>query len=207
MNESEVVKTVNIEAESKSLVKAFLDGDKRAFDRLIVLHQRMVFSLCFRLLGEYDEADDAAQDVFIKVHRYIGGFRFESSFRTWIYRVTVNACRNRMDRREYRMKNKKVSIEKGPSHRGEDSPMDIPDRSESPLGSIARKEVGRMIHEAIGLLSGEQKMVVVLKDIQGRSYDEIVDMTGMKMGTVKSKLSRARLKLRELLQGKIDEGL
>ncbi|MCK4538924.1 MAG: RNA polymerase sigma factor [Candidatus Krumholzibacteria bacterium] len=205
MKEAETEEIVNVEAESKSLVKAFLSGEKRAFDRLIVLHQRMVFSLCFRLLGEYDEADDAAQEVFIKVHRHIGGFRFESSFRTWIYRVTVNTCRNRMDTREYRMKKKKVSIEKGPSYRDGDSPVDIPDRSESPLGAITRKEVGRMIQGAIDLLSGEQKMVVVLKDIQGRSYEEIVDMTGLKMGTVKSKLSRGRLKLRELLQGKIDD--
>ena len=143
----------------------------------------------------------------LKVNRYIGGFRFESSFRTWLYRVTVNACRNRMDRREYRMKNKKVSIEKGPSYRDDDNPFDIPDRSESPLSAITRKEVGRMIQDAIGLLSGKQKVVVVLKDIQGRSYEEIVDITGLKMGTVKSKLSRGRLKLRELLQGKIDEGL
>lgn len=194
------------EEESKGLAKAFLEGERKAFDRLILMHQKMVFSLCFRLLGDYDEADDCAQEVFIRVYRYLKGFRFESSFRTWLYRVTVNVCRNRMDRLEYRMKKKKVRmhVSDGEDAAGE---VNIPDRGESPPAGLARKETGRIIQAAIDALPGGQRMVVVLKDIEGRSYEEIVDITGLRMGTVKSRLSRARLKLREVLQGKIDHGM
>ena len=195
----------DVETESKRLIRDFLGGEATSFNRLVLLHQRMVFSLCFRLLGDYDDANDAAQDVFIKVHRYLKGFRFEASFRTWLYRVVANTCKNRLNSLEYRMRRKKVSIESPPGP--EDAPVgrEMAGRQESPLNGLRRREIGRLIQEAVNSLSPPQRMVVVLRDVEGRSYDEIVEITGLKKGTVKSKLSRARMALRELLQGKIDE--
>ncbi len=197
----------DMERESERLAVMFLEGDREAFNRLVLMHQEMVFSLCFRLTGDYDDADDCAQEVFIKVHRHLKGFRFESSFRTWLYRVTVNTCRNRIDSLEYRMRKKKVSIYAGPGDNGQAAPVEIPDRGESALDGLRRKEVGRIIQKALDALPGSQKTVVVLRDIEGRSYEEIEWMTGLNSGTVKSKLSRARSKLREALRGKIDEEL
>ena len=207
MMEEPGTKRADIDRESERLAKDFLVGNRRAFDRLVLLHQEMVFSLCFRLTGNYDDADDCAQEVFIKVHRHLGGFRFESSFRTWLYRVTVNTCRNRIDSLEYRMRRKKVRIDADPGDDGRRAPVEIPDGREGALDALRRKEIGGIIQKALDLLPAGQKTVVVLRDIEGRSYGEIVQVTGLNEGTVKSKLSRARLKLRESLRGKIDEEL
>ncbi len=190
--------------ESKALARAFLDGEAAAFDRLIVLHQKMVFSLCLRLLGDYDDADDCAQEVFLKVHRYLKGFRFESSFRTWLYRVAVNTCKNRMASSESRMKKNIVRIGNEPGRDAAEENL-IRDDAPSPLALLRRKELVLMLDRAIQELSAGQRLVVVLKDIEGASYEQISEMTGMKTGTVKSKLSRARLRLREVIKGMIDD--
>lgn len=204
MEESKAARE-KIELESKRLALESLGGDRQAFNRLILMHQKVVFNICYRLLGSYDDADDASQEVFIRVHRYLKGFRFESSFRTWLYRITVNTCRSRMDSREYRMRTKKVRIDRIRDEGYDSKPVEIVDRAESPFGALRKKEIGRLIHEAIGALAGQQRLIVVLRDIEGRSYEEIVEITGLKIGTVKSRLSRARLKLREALQGKIED--
>ncbi|MBN1163567.1 MAG: sigma-70 family RNA polymerase sigma factor [Candidatus Krumholzibacteriota bacterium] len=197
----------DIERRSKLHARGFLEGDRQAFNRLILLHQRMVFSLCSRLMGDYDDANDCAQEVFIKVHRYLKGFRFESSFRTWLYRIAVNTCKNRLNSLEYRMRKKKLRIDPPPSAEENPFARELRDRGDSPLNGLRRKEIGRIIQEALNNLAPPQRMVVVLRDIEGRSYEEIVALTGLKPGTVKSKLSRARLALREALQGKIDHEL
>ncbi|MBN2184928.1 MAG: sigma-70 family RNA polymerase sigma factor [Candidatus Krumholzibacteriota bacterium] len=195
---------IDIEEESKTLARDFLAGDTDAFNRLIILHQKLVFSLCLRLLGDYDDADDCAQEVFLKIHRYLKGFRFESSFRTWLYRVTVNTCKNLMDSSEYRMKRKKVRIEE--EYRSEEEgERVIKDSSPSPLALLGRKELGRMLDDALETLPAAQRLVVVLKDVEGASYEQITEITGMKTGTVKSKLSRARLKLRKVIKGMIND--
>ncbi len=195
---------LDIEKESKDLVQAFLAGETDAFNRLIVFHQKIVFSLCLRLLGDYDDADDCAQEVFLKVHRYLKNFRFESSFRTWLYRVTVNTCKSRMTYLEYRMRKRKVKI--GEEYKAEEGRENVlKDDSPSPLALLGRKELGRMIEKAIDTLSGTQRLVVVLKDVEGASYEQIAEITGLKTGTIKSKLSRARLKLRKVIKGMIND--
>lgn len=189
--------------ESKKFIELFLAGDPNAFNNLILLHKRMVFNLCFRLLGDYDDADDCAQEVFIKVSRALKNFRFESSFKTWIYRIAVNTCKKRLNSLDYRLRSKRVRINVVSDMDNDKKPTDIKDPGRSPAAEAIQKEVGRLIQSAINALPAKQKLVVVLRDIEARSYEEIVELTGLKMGTVKSKLSRARLQLRELLKGKI----
>ena len=87
----------NTESESTRLIKLYLAGDREAFNRLILLHKRLVFNVCFRMLGDYDESDDCAQEVFIKISRSLKGFKFRTSFRTWLYRIAVNTCKNRLN--------------------------------------------------------------------------------------------------------------
>ena len=187
--------------ESEDLVRAILAGNDKAFDELVGLNKRFVFNLCYRLLGDYDEADDCAQEVFIKVYRSIDGFRFESGFRTWLYRIAVNTCKNRFRSLEYRMGQKKVRLD---MNEDEDvKTIEIGNERQSPSLALRRKELGRLIQEAVNRLPDEQKLVVVLRDMEGRSYEEIIEITGLKLGTLKSKLSRARLRLRESLKGAI----
>ncbi len=193
----------NIELESIRLAKSYLTDDRRAFDRLILLHKRLVFNLCYRLLGDYDEADDCAQEVFIKVSRSLKGFRFESSFKTWIYRITVNTCKNRLNSLEYRLRSRSVRINMARDMDNNRKHSDIKDDAPSPALSLMKKEIDCLIQTAVNALPAVQKTVVILRDIEGRSYQEIVEITGLKLGTVKSKLSRARQQLREALKGKI----
>ncbi len=193
----------SIERESIQLVKAFLEEDKNAFDQLILLRKRMVFNLCYRFLGNYEDADDCAQDVFLKVFRSLKKFRFESNFTTWVYRITVNTCKNKLNSLDYRFRFKKMRINNNKP--AEDAPqsVEIGDETYSPDSSLKRKEISQLIQEAVNKLPTPQKMVVVLRDMEERSYDEIVEITGFKLGTVKSKLSRARQELRETLRGRI----
>lgn len=187
--------------EYEQLIKAILAGNERAFDELVRLHQRFVFNLCYRLLGDYDDADDCAQEVFIKVYKSLGSFRFDSEFKTWLYRVAVNTCKNRFRSLEYRMGQRNVRLNAD----GEEDKrqVDIGNHKQSPAAALRRKEIGRLIQAAINKLPSDQKLVVVLRDMEGRSYEEITEITGFKLGTLKSKLSRARLRLRESLKGAI----
>jgi RNA polymerase sigma-70 factor (ECF subfamily) len=191
------------ELESNRLVESFLSGDRNAFDRLIRLHQGRVFNLCYRFIGDYDDADDCAQEVFIKVHRSLGSFRFESSFSTWLYRVTVNTCKNRLNSLEYRIKSRRIRMEVAKDPNIAARRADIPGNPITPAIELIRKEIDLLIQKAVDALPVEQKMVVVLRDFDGRSYEEIAEITGFPLGTVKSKLSRARLQLSETLKGKV----
>ena len=187
--------------ENDQLIRAVLAGDERAFDELVRLHKRFVFNLCYRLLGDYDEADDCAQEVFIKVFKSLEGFRFESDFKTWLYRIAVNTCKNRFRSLEYRIGQKRVRLDVNDEE--DRKQVEIKDQTPSPAGELKRKEIGRLIQAAVNKLPKDQRLVVVLRDMEGRSYEEIIEITGLKLGTLKSKLSRARLRLRESLKGAI----
>ena len=194
----------DIEDRSIQLVEAFLQDDQNAFDQLICLRKSMVFNLCYRFLGNYEDADDCAQEVFIKVYRSLKKFRFECNFTTWLYRITVNTCKNKLKSLEYRLRFKKMRLNNNRPHEENASQsVEIGDETYSPDSSLRRNEISQLIQEAVNRLPAPQKMVVVLRDMEGRSYEEIAEITGFKLGTVKSKLSRARQELREILRGRV----
>jgi RNA polymerase sigma-70 factor (ECF subfamily) len=193
----------NKELETTRLIRLYLRNDREAFNRLILMHKRLVFNICFRMLGDYDEADDCAQEVFIKVSRSLKGFRFGSRFDTWLYRIAVNTCKNRLNSKEYRLRSQKVRIDLERELDNGSKLMEIGDDSQSPTSEIINRQTGDLIQKAVDALPVHQKTVVVLRDIEGKSYEEIVEITGFKLGTVKSKLSRARQQLALVLRGKI----
>jgi RNA polymerase sigma-70 factor (ECF subfamily) len=203
MRNSEDTRT-DIERKSIQLVRAFLKDDKNAFDQLILLRKRMVFNVCYRFLGNYEDADDCAQEVFLKAYRSLKKFRFESTFSTWLYRIAVNTCKNKLNSLDYRLRFKKMRINNN-KFPEEESPqsVDVGDETFSPDSSFRRKEISKLIQEAVNRLPTPQKIVIILRDMEGRSYEEIVEITGFKLGTVKSKLSRARQELREILRGRV----
>jgi RNA polymerase sigma-70 factor (ECF subfamily) len=184
-------------------VRAFQAGNKAAFDELVLKHKDRVFNLCYWFLGDYEEANDSAQEIFVKVYRSLNKFRLESTFATWLYRIAVNTCKNRIKSSEYRHKKKMVWLNNPGEAEGTKAEPDIPDESPSPMMELEKKERLMLIKEAINSLPEEQKMVVALRDIEGLSYDEVADITGLNLGTVKSRLARARLDLREKLRGVI----
>ena len=181
-----------------ALVRSFQAGNRAAFDTLVLKHKDRIFNLCFRFLGDYQEANDSAQEVFVKAYRSLRAFRFESAFGTWLYRIAVNTCKNKVKSLDYRYAKKMVHLDNLGAMKAAHC-LEIRDETQSPLAELERKERMELIQRAIESLPPEQKLVVILRDIQGLSYDDIADITGSGLGTVKSRLSRARLELRRKL--------
>jgi RNA polymerase sigma-70 factor (ECF subfamily) len=186
------------------LVKSFHAGDERSFDELVLRYQDMVFRVCYRFLGDYEEANDCAQETFVKVYRALGGFRFSSSFSTWLYRVAINTCKNTLSSSRFRKRKETLSLDHGsePAHSSERiaGSRVIENHRSSPEHLFERKERMEAIQREIEVLPKDQRMVVILRDIEHLSYDEITKITGFADGTVKSKLYRARQKLMEGLK-------
>jgi RNA polymerase sigma-70 factor (ECF subfamily) len=153
-------------------------------------------------LGDYHEASDCAQETFIKVFKSIKTFRFESAFSTWLYRIAVNTCKNRIKSSAYKWKKKTVSLETSNGPKNGNPYPEIVNGSPTPVMALEKKERMMRLHKAINSLPEEQSQVVVLRDIQGLSYQEISDITGLNLGTVKSRLARGRLDLKNQLKGK-----
>jgi RNA polymerase sigma-70 factor (ECF subfamily) len=183
-----------------ALVRAAAGGDRPAFDDLVRRHQDRVFNLCLWFLSDYHEADDMAQEVFIKAYRSLKSFRFEAKFSTWLYRIAVNTCKNRVNSLEYRIKKWTDRLDTGDMNPGNPEDEDHGSLTFSPQEHLERKEQIQQIQKAVNGLSGDKKTVVVLRDIEVMAYDEIARITGLAVGTVKSKLARARAELQQRLK-------
>ncbi len=189
--------------EDTVLVKAFQSGGEASFDKLVLRYQDQVFRICYRFIGDYEEAKDCAQEIFIKVYNSLNAFRFESSVSTWLYRIAVNACKNKLRSLKYRRNRMMVRFDSLQESDGGSRVFEIENDSLSPEGELEKKERQMLIHKAINSLPKDQKMLVVLRDIEGFSYEDLTKITGYNPGTIKSKLSRARNKLRGKLKGLI----
>lgn len=195
---SETKTTARSNHEDEILIRDFLANDISAFDRLVSKHQGLVFNLCFRIVGDYDDASDCAQETFIKVHNNLKKFGFRSSFTTWLYRIAINTCRNMLSSSGNRARKNMVRIDR-PGEPGHDS-IEIHDCSFGPDTLFEKNEQARLIHGAIDSLPEDLKVLVVLRDLEGNSYEDIAEITGVNLGTVKSRLARARHLLRESLR-------
>jgi RNA polymerase sigma-70 factor (ECF subfamily) len=185
--------------EESDLVRKFQEGEERAFDELVLRYQDIVFRICLRFFRDYEEARDCAQDTFVRVYRSIGRFRFESKFSTWLYRITVNTCKNTLSSGQYRKRQETVSLD--PSDGPDGRPVEVENGRWSPHGIYEKKAQKETIERAVQRLPKDQRTMVILRDIENLPYDEIADITGFPPGTVKSKLFRARKKLVEELRG------
>ena len=182
-------------------VRDFKAGDRSAFDKIMLKHKDRVFNLCYRFMGDLQEGNDMAQETFVKVYTSLKKFRMESSLTTWLYRIAVNTCKNRLKSTHFRNRKKAVSFAGPGDDAGNNPEMTMKDDGPTPNGLLLRKEKMLLIQKAIEKLPEKQKSVIVLRDMEGLSYEEISKITGYPLGTVKSKLARARLGLRKRLQG------
>ncbi len=178
--------------DDKELVEAFLNGDMRSFDIIVTRYRDMIFNLCYNIMKDYDEAADSAQDVFIKMHRNLHRFEFRSSLSTWLYKIAVNTCRNRLS----------SSYLKRVLPSGDNGRINIEHRDcDNPALNFERSEREETVRRAVAELPDEERILIVLRDFEGRDYEEISAITGIKNGTVKSRISRGRHRLRGLLEG------
>jgi RNA polymerase sigma-70 factor, ECF subfamily len=175
-----------------ALIQRCASGDERAFADLVAEHQRMVMQLAMNLLGDRDEALDLSQDVFIRVFRTIGQFRGQSALRTWIYRIAINQARNRHRFWRRRRRSDQVSLDAHVAAHGDfQCAAEVgPDRI------LAQKELAARLQDALDALPFDQRTAIVLREVDGLSYDEIAFSLGVAVGTVKSRLTRARQTLR-----------
>lgn len=168
-------------------------GDLRAFNQLVLKHQTTVYNLAYRILGDGDAAADATQDAFVSAYKAIGRFR-GGSFKAWLLRIVTNACYDQLRIKQRRPTESLDDMLVEPEH---DSTLR--DESEGPEDFALRQELGGAIQSGLDSLPPDQRVVLILSDIEGMSYEEIADATRISLGTVKSRLSRARSKLRDYL--------
>ena len=182
-----------VQYEDPQLVRLVLDGDTEAFNDLVERHQSRAYNLCVRMLGDADAAADVAQDAFISAYKHLPSLRGE--FRPWLMRIVANGCRDVL-----RSQKRRPSVSLDLERDDDDTPaMQLADTGDGPEAALMKSELQKTIASALAEIPDDQREVVILSDIQGLSYQEIADMTGINIGTVKSRLNRARSRLRELL--------
>ena len=179
--------------DEQALVASARKGDVRAFNQLVMLYQSIAYNLAYRILGSEDAAADATQDAFLSAFKAMSRFR-GGSFKAWVMRIVTNACYDQLRARQRRPTTSLDDMEGDMDH----SPY-LLDPSEQPDEFVERQELDRVIQAAILTLPADQRIVLVLSDVQGMNYQEIADSTGLALGTVKSRLSRARARLRDYL--------
>lgn len=179
-----------------ALVQSCAAGDEAACTRLVADHQRMVYQLALHLLGDSQEALDLSQEVFLRVFRTLAQFRGHSALKTWIYRIVINQASNRQRWWRRRHRNQQVPLDLHIETNG-----DLPDTRGAlmPDRALGQKEVATLVWRALDRLPFDQRAVIVLREIDEMSYDEIADSLGVAVGTVKSRLARAREQLRATL--------
>jgi RNA polymerase sigma-70 factor (ECF subfamily) len=184
--------------DEASLIQDAQNGDLEAFNRLVLAYQDMVYTQAYRMMGEADAAEDAAQDAFIAAFRKLGSYR-GGSFKAWLLRIVTNLCYDELRRRKRRPT---TPLEPLDSEDEEiESPRWLADPNSTPEEAAERAELARALQRCLDGLPPEFRAVVALVDIQGLDYVEAAASMGKPLGTVKSRLARARMRLRDCLQG------
>lgn len=178
------------------LVDRVLAGDREAFAHLLRRHQRTVLNFMYRMVGERGAAEDLTQEVFLKAYVSLPRFRKEATFSTWLFRIAHNHCLNALKGRGREMS--ESALAKGPSN--PNRVASVPDPSISASERLEQRELRGVIQEKLGELTPDHRAVVILRDIQGLSYDEIASALDIEGGTVRSRLHRARMELKEKLR-------
>jgi RNA polymerase sigma-70 factor (ECF subfamily) len=193
------------DAADQALVRAIQSGDPRAWSRLIALYQDRLFAVCLRMVNDRDAAADLTQDTFVKVIQGLGSYDGRSKLSTWLIRIAMNTCLSWKRSQKLR---RHISLDGPPSHRGHADGLGTQGRSGRSSWEL-RPDQGVELHEqhdrvaaALASLNAEQKAILVLRDVQGLDYDQIAQVLDIAVGTVKSRLFRARLALRETLEGR-----
>jgi RNA polymerase sigma-70 factor (ECF subfamily) len=163
-------------------------GDARAFEELVIAYQHRVFAVALRMLGSRAEAEEIAQETFVRAHRALPDFRGDAKLSTWLYAIASRLCLNRLAAGDRRMRRE-----------GEETLLRRPADAD-PAAGLERREVEAALHRAIEALPEERRIVVILRDLEGLGYEEIARALGLELGTVRSRLHRARMDLKDKME-------
>jgi len=176
-------------AETPELLERLRAGDARAFEALVVGHQHRVFGLALRMLNDAAEAEEIAQETFLRAHRSLAEFRGDAKLSTWLYAIASRLCLNRL-----------ASSDRRVARPGDEMLLRVADERQGPDVEAERGELEAALHRAIAELPEERRIVVVLRDLHGLAYDEIARVLDLELGTVRSRLHRARMDLKEKME-------
>lgn len=185
------------------LVRRFKEGDRTAFAEIVRRYQDRVFTMCVRWMGDREIAEEVAQDVFLALFRSLSGFRGDAQLSTWVYRVVINHCKNRRLYRRRRHVDQHEPLEGDPED--EMPTRQIADGGPGTDAPLHAAQAGSMLHDALEVLDEEQRQIIVLREVQDLSYEEIADILDLPKGTVKSRLHRARTELAAVLARRISK--
>jgi len=190
--------------EEKSIIQKVINGDKNAFEDLVMANQKNVYNLAYKMTKNEEDALDISQEAFIKAYRQLSRFRGDSKFSVWLYRLTYNLC---IDFLRKNSAAKTISLDYEDTS-GDLKPLEIPDLRNLPEDNAIRNETRKNIVESIKELPDNHREILVMREITGMTYEDISETLGINSGTVKSRLARAREKLIEILgkKGTFPEG-
>jgi RNA polymerase sigma-70 factor (ECF subfamily) len=183
-------------SDEAEIIRRCKQGDLSAFNELVKRYEKLVYNFAYRLTNNYDDANDIAQEALIRVFSAIKSFRGDASFTTWIYRITTNVF---LDERKRARAHPHTSLDEHVELEESSIVRQIEDPSPQPLAQIEEKEVGNILNNAVSSLPEYQRTMVVLYHTEQKSYEEIAEIMNLPIGTVKSRLNRARLALKEIL--------
>jgi RNA polymerase sigma-70 factor (ECF subfamily) len=190
----------NEESDDGELVAAFRAGEVDAFECLVRRHQKAMLNVAYRMIGNYDEACEVAQDAFVAAFKGLASFRGEARFTTWLTTITLNQSRNRLEHLASRRRHEAWSLDAPPPGRDDDRPGDPPSGAPSALDLMEEQALRKRVEKCIDSLPPDFREVLVLRDLRDHSYEEIGAMLKVREGTVKSRLFRAREGVKDCLE-------
>ena len=193
---SERVRGKTMAVQEEALIRRAASGDDGAFEKLVLAHQKQVYNLCLRLSGNEQDAYDLSQEAFIKAWRGLAQYQFGAEFSTWLYRLTRNVCIDHLRRLK-----RQPSVPLETEQDGETVELPLPDGAPGPEERVLHEEKQRILAEAMQALSDEQREILVLRVVNDLPYEQIAEILGLQLGTVKSRLARARIQLKKILAG------
>ena len=181
----------------EQLIRSAQQGDNAAFEQLLLLHQKKVYNLCLRMSANPDDALDLSQEAFIKAWRSIGQYQFEASFSTWLFRLTSNVCIDFLRRKKRRQE---TSLTENYDDSDEGEEFSLPDTAPLPEEQAITNETKIELAQAMERLGPEHREILQLRVVENLPYEQIAEILDIRVGTVKSRLARARLALRKILK-------
>ena len=182
--------------QDAELIRRAANGDERAFEKIFTQHEKSVYNLCLRMTGNPEDAMDVSQEVFLRVWRNLGGYQFDAAFSTWLFRIASNAC---IDFLRSKRRRQDVSLTVEDAETGEEAELDLSDPAPLPEEQALHSEQRRQVLEAMQALPPDHREILQLRVVEELPYEQIADILGVKLGTVKSRLARAREQLRKNL--------